>query len=291
MRGPGEIDLARPRYLDQPASLLAAILGGVGNGAALDASGQHRARHAALARSAEAAADRIVRAARHGWLGGVRARIAHRLVRVARVGSALREHPKFVLVRILSCVRAGVREAGAQLVSRGALASVDDVFLFRFDELIEALEAEVPPDLRPAAVERRAQLAQDGKRFPPCVMASDGGIPTLTARADVPENALPGTPASSGVAEGIARVVLDPAQEILEQGEILVAPHTDPGWTPLFVHAAALVTEVGGLMTHGSVIAREYGIPAVVSVTGATQRIRTGQRIRVDGTRGFVELL
>jgi phosphohistidine swiveling domain-containing protein len=291
MRGPGEIDLARPRYLDQPAPLVGAILGGLESGAAVHASGRHRARHAALARDAEAAADRIDRAARRGWLGALRASVVSRLVRVARAGSALREHPKFVLVRILSSVRAGVREAGAQLVARGALASVDDVYLFRFDELIEALEADSPPDLRPAAAERRAQLALDARRFPPLVMASDGGIPALTARTDVPENALPGTPASSGVAVGIARVVLDPARGALEKGEILVAPHTDPGWTPLFVHAAALVTEVGGLMTHGSVIAREYGIPAVVSVNGATQRIRTGQRIRVDGTRGFVELL
>jgi rifampicin phosphotransferase len=93
------------------------------------------------------------------------------------------------------------------------------------------------------------------------------------------------------VVEGRARVVLDPAREVLHAGEILVAPHTDPGWTPLFVHASGLVTEVGGLMTHGSVVAREYGIPAVVSVAGATRRIHSGQRIRVDGTRGFVELL
>jgi pyruvate,water dikinase len=97
--------------------------------------------------------------------------------------------------------------------------------------------------------------------------------------------------ASVGIFEGTARVVLDPAREVLRPGEILVAPFTDPGWTPLFIHAGALVMEVGGLMTHGSVVAREYGLPAVVGVTGATQRIRTGQRIRVDGDRGQVILL
>ena len=91
--------------------------------------------------------------------------------------------------------------------------------------------------------------------------------------------------------EGVARVVLDPAKEVLEAGEILVAPFTDPGWTPLFVHARGLVMEVGGLMTHGSVVAREYGLPAVVGVDGATRRIRTGQRLRVDGDRGRVVLL
>ena len=100
-----------------------------------------------------------------------------------------------------------------------------------------------------------------------------------------------GTPASAGTVTGTARVVMDPVGAHLEPGEILVAPSTDPGWTPLFVHAAAVVTEVGGLMTHGAVVAREYGIPAVVSVAHATERIQTGQRIRVDGTRGFVLIL
>ena len=86
-------------------------------------------------------------------------------------------------------------------------------------------------------------------------------------------------------------MITDPQREVLQAGEILVAPFTDPGWTPLFVHAAGVVTEVGGLMTHGAVVAREYGIPAVVSVASATERIHTGQRVRVDGTRGFVEIL
>ena len=103
--------------------------------------------------------------------------------------------------------------------------------------------------------------------------------------------ALSGTAASAGVVEGVAHVITDPQREVLQAGEILVAPFTDPGWTPLFVHAAGVVTEVGGLMTHGAVVAREYGIPAVVSVASATERIHTGQRIRVDGTRGFVEVL
>jgi pyruvate,water dikinase len=291
MRGPGEIDLSRPRYKDAPESLIAAIVGGIGSASAHRSAGEHRAHHAALAAKAEAASERLRAASRRGLTGGLRAALARRLVRVSRAGMGLREHPKFLLVRVLDLVRDSVREAGALLVQRGALTTVDDVYLFRFEELISALEASQAPDLRPLAEERRAQLRRDAKRSPPFVMASDGEIPSLAARVDLPPGALPGTAASAGVVEGVARVVLDPAREVLHAGEILVAPHTDPGWTPLFVHAAGLVTEVGGLMTHGSVVAREYGIPAVVSVVGATQRIRTGQRIRVDGTRGFVELL
>jgi rifampicin phosphotransferase len=139
--------------------------------------------------------------------------------------------------------------------------------------------------------ERAQTFRRDAHKAAPFMMASDGEIPILTAREGLPPGALPGTAASAGVVEGIAHVIHDPATESLAAGEILVAPHTDPGWTPLFVHAAALVTEVGGLITHGSVVAREYGIPAVVSVASATTQIRTGQRIRVDGTRGFVQIL
>ena len=202
----------------------------------------------------------------------------------------LREHPKFLLVQVLQLGREVALEAGGVLVARGALVRVDDAFLFRFDELIRALETE-GSDLRAEAVARREVLVRDAKRMPPAVLASDGEVPVLPPRADLPEGALAGTAASAGVVEGTAHVVLDPATEVLVAGEILVAPHTDPGWTPLFVHAAGLVTEVGGLITHGSVVAREYGIPAVVSVAGATTRIRSGQRIRVDGTRGLVEVL
>ena len=291
MRGPGEIDVSRPRYADDPSPLLAAIVGGLGTGDVRRSEGQHRAHHASLATQAEAVAGRVLAAAGRGPLGWVRARLVRRWIRVHRAGMALREHPKFLLVRMLALVREAVREAGALLVQRGALGAAEDVFLFRFEELIAALEAPTPSNLRASAGERRARLARDAKRAPPFVMASDGEIPTLAAREDLPPGALAGTAASAGVVEGRARVVLDPAREVLHAGEILVAPHTDPGWTPLFVHAAGLVTEVGGLMTHGSVVAREYGIPAVVSVAGATRRLRTGQRLRVDGTRGFVQVL
>ncbi|WNG16996.1 phosphoenolpyruvate synthase [Cystobacter fuscus] len=291
MRGPGEVDLSRPRYKEDPSLLLAAIVGGAGPAGASRAAGEHRAHHSALTARAEAAGERLIAASRRGLTGGLRARLARRWVSLARAGMGLREHPKFLLVRVLELVRDAVLEAGTLLVQRGTLATADEVFLFRFEELLAALEAERAPDLRPLAEERRATLRRDTKRAPPFVMSSEGEIPVLAVREDLPPGALSGTAASAGVVEGRARVVLDPAREVLHAGEILVAPHTDPGWTPLFVHASGLVTEVGGLMTHGSVVAREYGIPAVVSVAGATRRIHTGQRIRVDGTRGLVEVL
>jgi pyruvate,water dikinase len=110
-------------------------------------------------------------------------------------------------------------------------------------------------------------------------------------RDDVPAGALLGLPVSAGTVEGRARVVLDMAQADLEPGDILVTAYTDPSWTPLFVAVGGLVTEVGGMMTHGAVIAREYGLPAVVGVAHATRLIGDGQRIRVHGTDGYVEVL
>src|SRR5690606_5407639 len=288
MRGPGEVDVSRPRYRDDPAPLLATLRG---SSQGKRAPGEHRARHVALQAEAEAAAQRLVEASRRGPFGRLRAALVRRLVAVGRTGMGMREHPRFLLVRMFDVVREQVRAAGCELVERGSLEHVDVVFLFRFEELVAALEADGAPDLRAEARARRAELERDRQRTPPLAMTSEGEIPAPEARTDVPAGALSGTAASAGVVEGRARVVLDPAQEVLLDGEILVAPHTDPGWTPLFVHAAALVTEVGGLITHGSVVAREYGIPAVVSVARATTRIRTGQRLRVDGTRGIIEVL
>ena len=168
---------------------------------------------------------------------------------------------------------------------------VDDIWYLTFDEMIHALD---DPDDKPDLLiaRRRADMIRFRGMTPPRVMTSDGEIPVVKHnRDDLPEGALPGMSVSAGVVEGLAKVITDPTTEIILPGEILVAPFTDPGWTPLFINAAGLVMEVGGLMTHGSVVAREYGIPAVVGVLGATQLIKTGQRIRVDGNQGYVEIL
>ena len=146
-------------------------------------------------------------------------------------------------------------------------------------------------DQRPRVASRRAAYREFAKLRPPRVITHEGEIPRLPRSEHLPPNTLEGASASLGVVEGVARVILDPTRAQLQPGEILVAPFTDPGWTPLFVPAAGLVMEVGGLMTHGSVVAREYGIPAVVGVDECTTKIQTGQRIRVDGDRGLVELL
>ena len=127
---------------------------------------------------------------------------------------------------------------------------------------------------------------------PPRVLTSDGEAVTASyGRDDLPSSALVGLAVSAGTVEGRARVILDMARANLEPGDILVTTYTDPSWTPLFVAIRGLVTEVGGLMSHGAVIAREYGLPAVVGVVNATRSIRDGQRIRVHGAEGYVEIL
>jgi len=125
----------------------------------------------------------------------------------------------------------------------------------------------------------------------PRVLLSDGTEPEAVATVATPEpGTLVGSPASAGTVSGVARVVLDPVGARLEPGEILVAPSTDPGWTPLFLTAGGLVMEMGGSNSHGAVVAREYGIPAVVGVPGATRDITSGMRVTVDGAAGVVRL-
>jgi rifampicin phosphotransferase len=286
MRGPAEIDITRPRWRDDPAPILQVVAGNLGA-----EPGAHRRRHAALAAEGEAAVARVAASGRTGFMGVPREWWFGRLARVQRRLLALREHPKFFIIRTLDLLRSAVLAAADELVAAGRLGGREDVWFLTLDELAAALDGG-GPDLASLVAARRAEHERDARRVPPRVLTSDGEIVSVRPeRTGVPAGALSGTAASAGVAEGIARVVLDPAREVLRSGEILVAPFTDPGWTPLFVNAAGLVMEVGGLMTHGSVVAREYGIPAVVGVPDATRLIRTGQRVRVDGDTGVVEVL
>ncbi len=281
MRGPGEFDITRPRWGDTPASLLSMIAGNLGH----DEAGAHRAHHERLQDESREAAERL---SQLSW--GPKRAMIRRMVRVHQSLPAAREHPKFYVVRVMALVRHELLEAGRVLLEAGLVERADDVFFLDYHELIAALE-DPSVDLRPTVEARTQEHRRNHERTPPRVMTSTGEIPQVSHNADVPEGAIAGAGVSSGVVEGIVRVVTDPVGHVLKKGEILVAPFTDPGWTPLFINAAAVVIEVGGMMTHGSVIAREYGIPAVVSVPGATTILKTGQRIRVNGDEGWAMVL
>ena len=286
VRGPSEIDISRPRWREDPSPLVQVIVGNLRGGVA----GAHRAQHARQVREGEAAAARLAGLVRPGPLRPLRAALARRLARTMRGLLAAREHPKFILIRLLGQVKPILLSAGQDLAAQGRLGRADDIWFLSFAEVIAALEGGAV-DLRSRVAERCADQARFARLKPPRLITSDGEIPQVKyTHADLPPGALAGSAASAGVVEGVARVIRDPTTEILAPGEILVAPFTDPGWTPLFINAAGLVTEVGGLMTHGSVVAREYGIPAVVGVLDATALIRTGQRVTVNGDLGYVAL-
>jgi pyruvate,water dikinase len=222
-----------------------------------------------------------IKAALAGWLAG----------RV-RALMGLRESPKFFAARAIALTRGMLLREGGRLAAAGLLDRAEDIFLLHIDELIPF--ATRPADAgRELLAKRRARMAAEEKRVQiPRILLGDGTAyyEGVGAPADL-SRAITGSPVSPGVAEGIVRVVFDPRSARLTPGDILVCPGTDPAWTPLFLSAGALVMEVGGMMTHGSVVAREYGIPAVVGVHAATTRLRTGQRVRVDGSKGLIEVL
>jgi pyruvate,water dikinase len=286
MRCAGEIDITRPRWSEQPAMLVSTILGNVRNH---EPGAGRRLFDRGLRQAREKEAELLQRL-RDLPDGQQKADETKRMIDRVRTFAGYREYPKYGMVsRYAVYKRALLREA-ERLVRAGVLRAVDDVFYLRFDELHEVARTGRADERR--IRERRAEFRTFQELRPPRVFTSDGEIITGTyRRADLPSGALAGLAVSAGTVEGRARVIVDMAQADLEAGDILVTAYTDPSWTPLFVGIAALVTEVGGLMTHGAVIAREYGVAAVVGVEHATRLIRDGQRIRVHGTDGYVEIL
>jgi pyruvate,water dikinase len=283
-RGVAEIDLGLPRWSEDSTY----ILGVLANYLRLDdpeLAPDVQFRRAAR-QAEEMVADLTRRASRKGHLRGV---LVGFLLNRARTLAGLREVPKFFVVLILARARALLWEVGEDLARSGRLQSAGDVF---FVTLPEARSAVAGKDLRSVVRERRADYDHElDRRRVPRVLLSDGTEPTAEEALDAAgtaDGALRGTPASPGTVTAKARVILDPTGARLEPGEILVAPSTDPGWTPLFLTAGGLVMEMGGAMSHGAVIAREYGIPAVVGAPDATERIVTGERITVDGSAGTV---
>jgi pyruvate,water dikinase len=203
-----------------------------------------------------------------------------------------RETPKLYIIKVLDVMRPLVLQWGQALTAAGDLAAAGDIFYVTLDDLQRKARGEAV-DLKGSAARNRAEYEREaGRRQMPRLLLSTGeafyeGVEDEAAGPDV----LAGEAVSAGVAEGLVRVVLDPSGTRLEPGEILVCPATNPGWTPLFLAAGGLVMEIGGLVTHGSVVAREYGIPAVVGVQDATTRLKTGQRVRVDGNTGRVTVI
>ena len=283
-RGVAEIDLGLPRWSEDPTYILSVIAN------YLQLQDPNMAPDIQFRRGAQAAeamvADLTQRATHKGRIRGL---LVGFLLKRTRALAGFREMPKFCIVYLLACIREQLWYIGEKLALAERLDADADIFFITFPETRAALEGK---DMRFTVRERRTVYEHElNRRHIPRVLLSDGTKPANQAVvAKSNDGTLKGTPASAGIVIGKARVILDPANAHLEPGEILIAPSTDPGWTPLFLTAGGLVMEMGGAISHGAVVAREYGIPAVVGVLGATERIITGQQITVDGSNGIVTL-
>ncbi|ANZ43358.1 phosphoenolpyruvate synthase [Lentzea guizhouensis] len=286
MRCVGEIDITRPRWSEHPATLVPMILTNVRNFAEGAGSRRFEQGREEAWRKEQELLERLLALPD----GEAKAAQTKRMIDRVRTFIGYREYPKYFMVsRYFVYKQALLAEAG-RLVSAGVLDTASDIFFLTLQEFHDVVRTQsVPSGL---IARRREEFRSHETLTPPRVLTSDGeAVAGSYRRSDLPAGALVGLAVSSGTVEGRARVVLDMADADLAPGDILVTAYTDPSWSPLFVAIAGLVTEVGGLMTHGAVVAREYGLPAVVGLEGATRVIRDGQRIRVNGTDGYVEVL
>src|SRR5438874_740372 len=286
MRCVGEIDIPRPRWSERPITLVPVILGNIKNcepGAGVRRFEQGR-------QEAWTKEQELLERLRALPGGERKAEEAKRMIDRVRTFIGYREYPKYGMVSRYFVYKQALLEEAGRLVQAHVLGEKEDIFYLRFQELHDVVRTNQVDDQ--LISQRKDAFRSYQALTPPRVLTSDGEVVAgAYRRDDLPAGALVGLPVSAGTIEGRARRIRDMAEADLEPGDILVTAYTDPSWSPLFVAIAGLVTEVGGLMTHGAVIAREYALPAVVGVEHATRLIRDGQRIRVNGTDGYVEIL
>jgi pyruvate,water dikinase len=286
MRCAGEIDITRTRWSEKPTALVPIILSNIKNfGPGAGIRKFEQGRQEALKKEQE-----LLERLKPLPDGEQKAEETKRMIDMIRNFLGYREYPKYGIVnRYFIYKQALLKEAG-QLIQASIIHEEEDMYYLTFEELREVVRTK---KLDYEIIGKRREEYKFYERLtPPRVITSDGEIISgKYKRENLPAGAMAGLPVSTGMIEGRARVILNMEDADLEVGDILVTSFTDPSWTPLFVSIKGLVTEVGGLMTHGAVIAREYGLPAVVGVENATQLIKDGQRIRVHGTEGYVEIL
>ena len=286
MRCAGEIDITRIRWSEKPLTLVPMILGNIKN---FEPHASKRifeqGLHEALQKEKE-----LLERLKYLPDGEQKANETKQMIDLIRNFIGYREYPKFGMISRYFVYKQAILNEATQLVQAGVIHEKEDIFYLTFEELHKIVRTN---KLDYQIISKRKEDYNIYEKLtPPRVITSDGEIiEGKYKRENLPEEAIPGLPVSSGIMEGRARVILNLEDADLEDGDILVTTFTDPSWTPLFVSIKGLITEVGGLMTHGAVIAREYGLPAVVGVENATKLIKDGQRIRVNGTEGYVEIL
>ena len=282
MRGLYEIDFGRPRWREDPSPLMQTLKTYIdideGNTPDKVFSGSEKA--------AEDAIKSLEISLRPAWL-------VQFLARRVRALAGIRELPKFTIIRCMGIIREKILIEGEKLVRKGLIDDVQDLFLLYDEELLALANGTLNNCTELVAQRKQDMIMENARKSLPRVIASNGFVffGGGVKRSNVKDGVLCGDPVSPGVYEGRIRVVKDPSKTKLEPGEILCCHGTDPSWTPLFLGAGALVMEVGGAMTHGSVVAREYGIPAIVGLENVTERLTTGMLVRVDGSSGMVEII
>jgi pyruvate,water dikinase len=223
----------------------------------------------------------------------VKRMIFNRILSRSQQGSVFRENVKSEVIKLVVAMRKLCLELGRKLADKGVLKNQDDIFFLLREEIELIVQDRADFDACQVIAARRQEYNKNKSITPPdVVFGKFDPYKFIPEKEDAETGMLNGLAVSPGLAAGKARVILRAnADEHVLAGEILVAPFTDPGWTPYFVTAAGVVMDQGGILSHGSIIAREYGIPAVVNVGSATRIIKTGQTIQVDGNRGVVTIL
>ncbi|HMG07060.1 MAG TPA: phosphoenolpyruvate synthase, partial [Mucilaginibacter sp.] len=286
MRCSGEIDITKTRWSEKPLTLVPVILSNIKN---FEPNAGNRkfeqGRQEALKKEA-ALLDRLKQLPDSEQ----KVRETKQMISLLRNFAGYREYPKYGFINRYFVYKQALLKEAEHLLQANVIHEKEDIYYLTFEELGEVVRTNKLDNQ--IISKRKDEYKLYEKLNPPRVITSDGEIIAgKYNREDLPAEAIAGMAVSSGVIEGRARVILNMEDAEIEDGDILVTTFTDPSWTPLFVSIKGLVTEVGGLMTHGAVIAREYGLPAVVGVENATKLIKDGQRIRVNGTEGYVEIL
>lgn len=286
MRCAGEIDITRPRWSEQPSTLIPLIISNIKNfGPGAAKRKFEQGLQEALKKEQE-----LLERLKQLPDGENKAEETKRMIGLLRNFAGYREYPKYNIVSRYSIYKQALLKEAEQLAQANVIHDIEDIYYLTFPELQELVHTHKPDYT--TINKRKEDFISYEKLTPPRVITSDGEIITANYKHEnLPPGAIVGLPVSSGIIEGRARVILKIEDANLEDGDILVTPFTDPSWTPLFVSIKGLATEVGGLMTHGAVIAREYGLPAVIGITDATKLIKDGQRIRLNGTNGYIEIL
>ena len=281
-RGPLEMDLASPRYADDPGIALRQMSFMSGDDEGFDP----QAAHARYVEERRRAYDELMR--RSGWFRRILLRRIHKIIELF---AGTRDTPKHHVVLFNYALRKRALIEGRRLVRANRLDAAQDVFDLTFHDL-DAADLDPSLDLRRIREERtrflkilRAQVTEF-----PNVIDSRGRILRPPPRKEK-AGEISGMAVSPGMVTGRVKVLRDPHQKFIEKGDVLVAYTTDPGWTPLFVNAAAVLLEIGGVLQHGAVIAREYGKPCVVGIDGLMTKLYDGQKVEVDGTAGVIRLL